>query len=59
MAIVRSVVDRTSERRRLSLANPATLDSLGEIEVQSAAEVRDAVARSRKAQPEWAALSFD
>ncbi len=59
MAIVRSVVDNASERRRLSLANPATLEPLGEIEVQSAAEVRDAVGRARKAQPEWAALSFD
>ena len=59
MAIVRSVVDNASERRRLSLSNPATLEPLGEIEVQSAVEVRAAVSRARKAQPEWAALSFD
>jgi acyl-CoA reductase-like NAD-dependent aldehyde dehydrogenase len=53
-------VDATpSGRRRLRLANPATLEPIGEIEVQTEADVRAALERARKAQPDWAALSFD
>lgn len=44
--------------RRIGVYNPATLESLGEIEVASAQDVRDAVARARDAQPAWAELSF-
>jgi succinate-semialdehyde dehydrogenase/glutarate-semialdehyde dehydrogenase len=58
MAVVERVEAAAGERRRLRLANPATLEPLGEIEVAGAEQVRDAVARARKAQGEWAALSF-
>ncbi len=59
MAIVEHVEQAGEGRRRLRLSNPATLAPLGEIEVASAADVRAAVERARKAQPEWAALSFE
>jgi succinate-semialdehyde dehydrogenase/glutarate-semialdehyde dehydrogenase len=58
VAIVTPVEVAPGERRRLRLANPATLAPLGEIEVQNAADVRAAVEAARKAQPAWAALSF-
>jgi acyl-CoA reductase-like NAD-dependent aldehyde dehydrogenase len=62
MAVVERVEPSTSApgaRRRLRLRSPATLDPIGEIEVQNAEDVRAAVERARKAQPGWAALSFD
>jgi succinate-semialdehyde dehydrogenase/glutarate-semialdehyde dehydrogenase len=46
-------------RRLLRVSNPATLETLGEIEVQTAAEVGGAVERARKAQTGWAELSFE
>ncbi len=58
MAIVTPVETASGERRRLALASPATLEPLGEIEVQNAQDVRAAVESARKAQPGWAALSF-
>jgi acyl-CoA reductase-like NAD-dependent aldehyde dehydrogenase len=58
MAIVEHVAGAAGERRRLRLANPATLAPLGEIEVASAEDVRAAVERARKAQAAWAELSF-
>ena len=57
MAIVQPV-DSIGGRRSLRLANPATREDIGEIPVTSAAEVRTAVARARRVQPEWAARSF-
>jgi succinate-semialdehyde dehydrogenase/glutarate-semialdehyde dehydrogenase len=59
MAIVTPVETPSSGRRRLALANPATLEPVGEIEVQNADDVRAAVGRARRAQPAWASLSFD
>jgi succinate-semialdehyde dehydrogenase/glutarate-semialdehyde dehydrogenase len=59
MAVVERAGAGPDGRRRLRLANPATLAALGEIEVADAADVRAAVERARKAQPEWAALSFE
>lgn len=59
MAIVEQVEAAPGERRRLRLANPATRAPLGEIEVANASDVAAAVERARKAQREWAALSFD
>jgi succinate-semialdehyde dehydrogenase/glutarate-semialdehyde dehydrogenase len=59
MAIVEQVESGADGRRRLRVANPATLEPIGEIPVQSDAEVGAAVERARKAQPDWAALSFD
>jgi acyl-CoA reductase-like NAD-dependent aldehyde dehydrogenase len=46
-------------RRILRLRNPATLDLIGEIEVQTHQDVRAAVERARKAQPSWASLRFE
>jgi acyl-CoA reductase-like NAD-dependent aldehyde dehydrogenase len=62
MAVVEQVqAPNTPEegRRRLRLANPATLEPIGEIEVQTAGDVKAVVEVARKAQPAWAALSFD
>ena len=55
MAVVERVESAPGERRRLRLANPATLEPLGEIEVATAEQVHAAVERARKAQIEWAA----
>jgi succinate-semialdehyde dehydrogenase/glutarate-semialdehyde dehydrogenase len=59
MAVVEPLADSAGARRRLRLRNPATLEPIGEIEVQSAEDVRAAVERARKSQPTWAGLSFD
>jgi succinate-semialdehyde dehydrogenase/glutarate-semialdehyde dehydrogenase len=59
MAIVTPVDTPPGARRRLALANPATLEPIGEIEVQTADDAKAAVEAARKAQPDWAALSFD
>jgi acyl-CoA reductase-like NAD-dependent aldehyde dehydrogenase len=58
MAIVQAVEAVTGERRRLRLSSPLTGDPIGEIAVSTAAEVRDAVARARRAQPAWEAIGF-
>jgi len=58
MAIVTRVDTPAGARRRLQLASPVTLEPIGEIEVQTAKDVRAAVETARKAQPKWAALSF-
>ncbi len=57
MAIVQPAEIREG-RRHLRLASPATRESIGEIAVTSAAEVKAAVARARTAQAAWAAQSF-
>jgi len=59
MAIVTPVETPSGARRRLAIANPATREPVGEIEVQTADDVNAAVESARKAQPDWAALSFD
>ncbi|MEE9607829.1 MAG: aldehyde dehydrogenase family protein [Myxococcota bacterium] len=56
MAIVTPVETPPGARRRLRLASPATLEPIGEIEVQTAEDVRAAVESARGAQPAWAAL---
>jgi acyl-CoA reductase-like NAD-dependent aldehyde dehydrogenase len=58
MGVVEQVENAPDGRRRLRLSNPATLDCIGEFEVQTAAEVSGAIERARKAQPEWGALSI-
>lgn len=58
MAIVTPVETPAGARRRLRLSSPVTLEPIGEIEVQTAEDVRAAVETARKAQPAWAALSF-
>jgi succinate-semialdehyde dehydrogenase/glutarate-semialdehyde dehydrogenase len=59
MAIVQPIESAPGARRRLQLSSPATLEPIGEIEVQTADDVRDALERARKAQPEWAALPVE
>ena len=58
MAIVEPAGSGGSGRRRLRLRNPATLEPLDEFEVETEEDVRAAVERARKAQPEWAALKI-
>jgi succinate-semialdehyde dehydrogenase/glutarate-semialdehyde dehydrogenase len=59
MAIVTPLDTAAGERRRLALANPATLEPIGEIEVQTAQDVAAAVERARKAQPDWGGLPVE
>ncbi len=59
MAIVQPIESAPGARRRLQLCSPVTLEPIGEIEVQTADDVRDALDRARKAQPEWAALPIE
>jgi succinate-semialdehyde dehydrogenase/glutarate-semialdehyde dehydrogenase len=58
MAVVERVEAAPGERRRLRLANPATLEPLGDLEIDTAEQVRAAVERARKAQVDWGAASF-
>ena len=57
MAIV-TAVDTREGRRRLKLQGPADLRPLGEIEVNTAADVRAALERARRAQVGWGELSL-
>ena len=62
MAVVERVETAASvsgARRRLRLRNPATLELIGEIEVQTEEDVRAAVEHARKVQPSWASLRFE
>ncbi len=59
MAVVEQVESSQSGRRRLRVRNPATLDAVGEFDVQTADDVAAAVERARKAQLAWAALRFE
>lgn len=47
-----------SGSRKLRLLSPIDLEPIGEIQVQSKAEVDAAIAKARAAQPAWAALSI-
>jgi succinate-semialdehyde dehydrogenase/glutarate-semialdehyde dehydrogenase len=46
-------------RRRYRVSSPVTLEPIGEFEAGGVEDVRTAVARARKAQTAWAALSFE
>ncbi len=59
MAIVKPLKTGPDGRRQLELFSPATLESIGTITCMTADDVRDLVARARKAQPAWGALSFE
>ncbi len=59
MGIVEQIGSAPDGHRRLRIANPATLEPVGEIQVDGAAEVRAAVDRARKAQPAWEELGFE
>ncbi len=56
MAIVTPIETPPGERRRLRLSSPATRETLHEIRVANADDVRAALERARKAQPAWDAL---
>ena len=58
MAVVEQIETAGGGRRRLALSNPATLEAVGEIDVQTAADVAAAVERARKPQREWAELGI-
>ncbi len=58
MAVVEQIETAGGGRRRLGLSNPATLESVGAIDVQTAADVAAAVERARKTQREWAELGI-
>jgi succinate-semialdehyde dehydrogenase/glutarate-semialdehyde dehydrogenase len=47
------------DARRYDIKSPVTLESIGQIESATAADVQAAVERGRKAQREWATRSFD
>ena len=59
MALVEPQATTRDGTRRIQLTSPATLRALGEVEVATAGRVREAVARARAAQAEWAERSFD
>ncbi len=58
MAITTAIETPPGARRRLRIESPATLELVGEIELSTTDDVRAAVETARKAQPAWAALSF-
>ncbi len=58
MAIVHPLPATDGDRRKLALESPVDRRPIGELEVETAAEVREAVARARAAQPAWAARSI-
>jgi len=58
MALVERVEGTPGARRRLRLTSPATLAPLGELEIDDASAVRDAVDRARKAQTDWKEAGF-
>jgi succinate-semialdehyde dehydrogenase/glutarate-semialdehyde dehydrogenase len=59
MAIVTPIETPPGARRRLRLSSPATGDTLHEITVANADDVRAALERARKAQPAWEALGVE
>ena len=59
MAIVKPLGTGPDGRRQLQLLSPATLEPIGTIDCMTPADVRSLVAKARKAQPAWAALTFE
>ena len=59
MAIVKPLKTGPDGRRQLQLLSPATLEPIGTITCMTAEDVRHLVAKARKAQPGWAALTFE
>ena len=53
MAIVEPLTPTSEGRRRLGIRSPATRESVGEIVVNSQADVQGAIAKARDAQREW------
>lgn len=58
MALVEPIEPSPGGRRRVRIKSPATLKPIGEVELQGPDDVRQAVERARKAQPQWADASF-
>ena len=54
MAIVEPLSPTAEGRRRLGIRSPATREPVGEIVVNSQADVEGAIAKARDAQLEWA-----
>ncbi|MCB1615937.1 MAG: aldehyde dehydrogenase family protein, partial [Pseudomonadales bacterium] len=59
MAIFEVAPDISGGRRKIILKSPATLEPIGELECQTKADVDQAVAKARAAQPAWGALSLE
>jgi len=59
MAIVQALKTGPGGRRQLQLLSPATLEPIGKIDCMTSEEVRAIVEKARKAQPAWAALTFE
>jgi acyl-CoA reductase-like NAD-dependent aldehyde dehydrogenase len=53
MAIVEPLTPTSEGRRRLGIKSPATREAVGEIVVNSQADVQGAIAKARDAQEEW------
>ena len=51
-------IESDGPRRKYRLTSPANLEPIGEFEASTTQDVRDAVERARKAQTEWAGLTF-
>jgi len=51
-------IESDSEHRRYNIKSPISLESIGEFDAATAAEVQSAVKRARKAQRDWATRSF-
>ena len=58
MAIFEPIADISGGHRKLKLTSPATLEPIGELVCQTKTEVEAAVAKARKTQPAWGALSI-
>ena len=52
-------IESDGPRRRLRLRSPVDLEPIGEIDCANAQDVAHAVERARKAQGDWAALTFE
>lgn len=59
MAIFERIAETADGRRRLTLKNPATLESIGELVCASEADVNAAVAKARQAQKAWGTKSIE
>ncbi len=58
MAIVTKLDTPEGSRTRLRILSPANKQPIGDLECMTPADVEEALAKAKKAQPAWAALSF-
>ena len=59
MALLEKLDPSSEGRRRFIIKNPATAEPIGEFEVATAEDVKEAVARARVAQKSWGATSVE